>query len=333
MVTIKDIARALDIAPSTVTRALAGHPRISAATVQRVREQAERMGYVADSAARAMRRGTSALVGLLVPDIQNSFYATMARIAAESCRRAGYQLVLSVTEDDPAIEAEHVRALVGARCAGVLIVPTEAPQAGTRSLLGGVPTVQLIRQAPGLAADCFGVNDRQALMAATGHLLDLGHRRIGLLVGHAGLDTARARRAGFEAAFEARGLVPDPTLICAGTPRASHGREAAQALLARTDPPTALLAAGAALTEGMLDGVSAHLGGGKPAVSLLGFGETAAYRWWQGGGLSTIALPVAQIAEAAWARLAQRIDGAAQPVASIQLDTSVVLRGSVQPPP
>ena len=111
MVTIKDIARSLGVSPSTVTRALAGHGRISAETIRRVRECAEAMGYVADSSARAMQSGTSALIGLLMPDIQNNFYSTMARAAAGLCRRRGFQMVLSVTEDDPRLEEEQIRAL------------------------------------------------------------------------------------------------------------------------------------------------------------------------------------------------------------------------------
>ncbi|TVT70717.1 MAG: LacI family transcriptional regulator [Denitromonas halophila] len=335
MVTIKDIARELGVSPSTVTRALAGNTRISAETIRRVREQAEQMGYVADSAARAMRSGTSALIGLLVPDIQNSFYATMARIAAQCCQRAGYQLVLSVTEDDPEIEERHVRALIGARCAGVMVVPTGGVTPATCQLLSGVPTVQLIRRAEGLRADSFGVNDRQALFAATGYLLDLGHRRIALLVGDKTLDTARARFNGYVDAFAARGLQPDIDLVCAGAPRASQGSEALRALLSRRVPPTAIVAAGAALTEGMLDAVRAHYGSTYPDVSLLGFGDTAAFRWWQGEGLSTIALPITTIAEAAGARLLALIKtprAAAPPVESVSFDTSMVLRGSARPP-
>ena len=146
MVTIKDIARSLGVSPSTVTRALAGHGRISAETVRRVRECAEAMGYGADSSARAMQSGTSALIGLLMPDIQNNFYSTMARAAAVLCQRRGFQMVLSVTEDDPRLEEEQIRALVGARCAGTLIVPTAQMTLASQRLLSTVPKVQLVRR-------------------------------------------------------------------------------------------------------------------------------------------------------------------------------------------
>ena len=335
MVTIKDIARALGVSPSTVTRALAGNRRISAETIRRVREQAEAMGYVVDAAARAMQSGTSALVGLLLPDIQNSFYATMARTAAEHCRRRGYQLVLSVTEDDAKVEEQHVRALIGARCAGVLLVPTGRISEPSCRLLSAVPRVQLVRRAEALNAAGFGIDDRRALATACGYLLDLGHRRIGLLVGDDSLDTARARRAGFLDAFAARGLSPDLALIRTGPPRAAHGRQGTAGLLATDPMPTAVVAAGAALSEGMLDAVAAHAGDSAPAVSLLGFGDNPAFRWWRGDGLSAITMPIAEIAAAACECLFGQIAAPAGAEASppfATLDTALVLRGSTCPP-
>lgn len=256
MVTIKDIAGALGVSPSTVTRALAGNSRISSETTHRIREKAEAMGYVANLSARTMQKGASALLGLLLPDIQNSFYSTMARFIAEQCRRAGYQLVLSVTEDDPEIEEGHIRTLVGARCAGVLIVPSGDVSSASGRLLANVPTVQLIRRSETLSVGGVGIDDRKALETATGLLLDLGHRRIGLLLGNPQLYTARARRQGYEEAHATRGLQPDLDLISTGSPRAQHGRDATNEMLKLEFPPTAILSAGAALTEGMLDAIT-----------------------------------------------------------------------------
>lgn len=335
MITIKDIAGALGVSPSTVTRALAGNSRISAETVRRVREKAETMGYVADLSARAMQSGTSALLGLLLPDIQNSFYAGMARTVAEQCRKAGYQLVLAVTEDDPEIEEQHIRALVGARCAGVLMVPSGKVSSASGRLLTNVPTVQLVRRSESLQACGVGIDDRNALATATGLLLDLGHRRIGLLLGEAQLDTACARRKGYEEAHVARGLSADPDLIRAGSPRARHGRDATTEILNLPASPTAIVSAGAALTEGMLDAVSEHFGAREPNVSMLGFGDSSAFRWWRGGGLSTITLPITDIAAIACERLLERITSGGVTSTNnrfVCLDTGIVLRGSTSPP-
>ena len=334
MVTIKDIARALGVSPSTVTRALAGNTRISAETIRRVRERAEAMGYVADSSARAMQSGTSSLVGLLMPDIQNNFYSTMARAAAEHCRRRGFQMVLSVTEDDPQLEEEQIRALIGARCAGALIVPTPQISSASQRLLSTVPKVQLVRRSASLKASGFGFDDRKAIASACGYLLDLGHRQIGLLVGDQSLDTAKARQAGYIDAFKARGIEPDANLIRPGQPRARHGREATSELLRGSGAPTAIIAAGSALTEGMLDAVSEHFGSAVPDVSLLGFGDNPAFRWWCGGGLTTVSLPLEEVVAAACDRLFESIDHRSTETTDpgfTALETGLILRGSAHP--
>ena len=332
-VTIKDIARELGVAPSTVTRALADNPRISAETASRIRRQAKSMGYVVDATARAMQRGTSALVGLLVPDIQNRFYATMARRVADHCRRHGHQLVLAVTEDDPGLESEHVRALVGARCAGVLIVPSPEMDQTTCTLLATLPTIQLIRHHEGLASHGFGVDDFHAIHTATRYLLDLGHERIGLLCGSARLDTARARREGYEHAHRERDTAIEPALVEVSEPRAEQGRAAALRLLSRS--PSAVIAAGAALTEGMLDAVN---GLGLPSdqgPSLLGFGDQTALHWWREGGLTTLDLPLEDVADAASLRLFEIIEGhdtANEAFSFRRFEARMVLRGSTRRP-
>jgi DNA-binding LacI/PurR family transcriptional regulator len=334
MVTIKDIARALGVSPSTVTRALAGNERISAETIRRVRERAEAMGYVADSSARAMQSGTSALIGLLMPDIQNNFYSTMARAAAERCRRRGFPMVLSVTEDDPTLEEEQIRALVGARCAGTLIVSTPQVTSASQRLLSNVPKVQLVRQSPSLKASGFGFDDRKAIASASGYLLDLGHRRIALLAGDEGLDTAKARRGGYSDAFVARDLEADANLVRSGPPRARYGRDATSELLSSPGTPTAIIAAGSALTEGMLDAVSEHFGSSTPGISLVGFGDNPAFRWWNGSGLTTVSLPLEETVAAACDRLFASIDNRsdqADDTSFTALETGLILRGSTHP--
>ena len=97
-ITIKDIAQQLDLSISTVGRALADSPQISVETKARVRKVATNLGYVAHSGARAMRSGHSTLVGLLIPDVENDFYGTVAKALAECCNAAGYQLVLAVSD-------------------------------------------------------------------------------------------------------------------------------------------------------------------------------------------------------------------------------------------
>ena len=99
-VTIQDIARALNVSHTTVSRALADSPKISAETKLRVRNAVEQLGYVPSASARMMRGGCSSLVGLIIPDVQNNFYATVAKTVADCLTAHSMQLLLSVTDDD-----------------------------------------------------------------------------------------------------------------------------------------------------------------------------------------------------------------------------------------
>src|SRR5437762_8678785 len=157
MVTIKDIAARLEVSASTVGRALADDPRISSSMKQKVQKVADEIGYVANRAARMMRGVSSNLVGLIVPDIRNSFYSTIAHALSKCLEQDGFQLTLSETDDDRTVELRHVRELVSANVAGMIIVPSAKPLPDTVRLLKSMPHIQLLREHASLGAQWFGL--------------------------------------------------------------------------------------------------------------------------------------------------------------------------------
>lgn len=306
-VTIKDIARELGISHATVSRALADHPGTSSRTKALVGEAALRLGYVPSTAARLMRGGTSKLVGLLIPDIRNDFYATIADTLAETCNEHGYQLVLCITGDDPVTELGNVAALYEAQVAGVIVVPTRQPRRDTVALLRRVPVVQFVRHAPRLGGDWLGVDDTAALRDATEHLIGLGHRRVGFIGGHQTLSSGRRRLAGYRAAMEAAGIAVAPELVRQGPPRADFARGAFDALVALPAPPTAVVTAGSRIAHGVIEAFEAAALRAPGDLSFVAFGDTPWYRWWQGGA-TAISLPIRELALAAGTVLVQRLD-------------------------
>lgn len=307
MVTIKDIAKALEISPSTVTRALAGHPRISQETIRRVRAKADELGYIANRAASQMRGGNSGLVGLLVPDILNGFYAAMAQGVSDACSRHGYQVLLALTDDDPEIEERQVREMVASRCAGILLVPSPGlSDSSTRLLMQG-QAAQLVRRNSALACDWHGLDDRAAIAAAVDYLADLGHQRIAYIGGSGELSTGQERFQGFTAALQQRDLECPGELVFRGEPSGKFGEQAMAQLMAMGNPPTAVISAGVALTEGMLEYLASDTGHWRP--SLVGYGESSAFRWWGKRSLTTIELPVRELANELCEQLIGRIEG------------------------
>jgi hypothetical protein len=175
-VAARDVSDALRIAVSTVGRPLADGPQIRSETKAGVQNAALRLVYMGSTPAQEIRGGSSKLVGLVIPDLQNDFYATIAQALSHCCDAEEYHLALSITDDNRDIEARRIRELVSARVAGIIIVPTASPRKETVVVLAGVPHVQLLRRIESLDADWFGMNDEECLLEGTQHLLELGHR-------------------------------------------------------------------------------------------------------------------------------------------------------------
>ena len=334
MVTIKDIAARLGVSASTVGRALADDSRISAGMKKQVAQVAAEMGYVANRAARMMRGVASNLVGLIVPDLRNTFYSTIAHALSKCLEQQNLQLVLSESDDDREVELEHVRELLGANVAGVILVPSVRPHPESVRLLRSVPHIQLLRRYPALGAQWFGIDDPQALHEATKHLVDLGHRRIAYIGASEEIPTGAARLRGFRSAIAEAGATAQG-LEELGPPAAlDFGREAIARLLASRKPPTAVVTGAVQHTLSLLDGLQDSGIEAPRDLSVVGFGDERGYRWW-GPGLTAIGLPVAELATACglWFLHQLKQGQAAWPAYSALSPATLVVRGSTGPCP
>jgi len=337
LTTTKDIAARLDLSVSTVGRALADDHRISAETKFRVHQVAEELGYVANRAARMMRGARSTVIGLVVPDVSNSFYSTVAHALAETMSSHDHQVMLCESGDSRQNELRQVRDLAAAQVAGVVIVPTAKPHHDVSRLLRSTPHVQLLRKVSALSPHWFGIDDHNVIHVATRHLVGLGHRRIAYIGGTVDIPTAAARLAGFHDAIAAAGLRPDVGIAELGSPSsAAHGADTLRRLFRERRPPTALVTGSVQITRGVLaalheDGVTV-----PRDLSVVGFGDEPGFAWW-GPGLTTISLPMHELAIACGVWLLHHIDHQTQetaqaPFTSVSSGT-LVERGSTGPPP
>jgi DNA-binding LacI/PurR family transcriptional regulator len=297
MVTIKDIAATLSVSPSTVGRALAGDKRISEAMRANVQQAADEAGYVANRAARMMRGVSSNLVGLIVPDIRNSFYSTIAHSLSRCLLSADYQLTLCETDDDRQLELRHTRELTSANVAGIVLVPSAKPLPETARLLSLTRHIQLLRKHASLGDQWFGIDDAGATSAATMHVLGLGHRRLAYIGGTEELPTGAARVGGFREAIARSGAQVEKIEELGAPSSMDFGREAVARLLARAKPPTALVLGAVQNTLGALDELRKLNIDAPHRLSVVGFGDEIGYSWW-GPGLTTVGLPVSELATA-----------------------------------
>lgn len=330
--TLKDIAAELNLSHPTVSRALAGHEAISAETKARVREAAERLGYVANSSARMLRRGRGDVVGLLLPDITNEFYAAVAGKLADDSSELGQQLLLSISADDADRELALVRALMEARPTGLIVTLTDSPRPETLAFLRGVRCVQFLRVHPEIEGPVVTVEDSGGARKAIEHLLELGHRRIGFVGPPATTSLGAARLRGLRQALEAAGASLDPALIRLGPSTAAFGFQAVEALMEGADAPTAIYLSTAPLSLGGMRSLSARQVRLPEDLSVIVAGIAAWYDIWP-GGLTCVTLPMTDLAETASA-FALRPSKAPREEAFpfVQLAFQLIERGSTAPP-
>lgn len=334
--TIKDIAAALGVSHSTVSRALNDHSHISPEMKQRVRGCALELGYVVNAGARTLRQASSRLIGLVVPNVTSELFTVMIKVLAARCERAAYQLVLCVTEDDPEMELRHVEMLRQSRATGLVTVPSPFVLPETARLMSAMPTIQFSRSHPAIAAPSVAIDGAQGVAAAVRHLAGLGHRRIGYVGLAASLSTGEARARGFADALEAQGIPLLPDLFRHGPGTTEFGRATTMTLVRARTPPTALIYGSADL---MLGGLEALRKSGLTVprdLSIIGFGDPHWLRLFD-PGISTIGLALSESAEAAISMLLRQIEAREKGAAtgdepSLELEPFLILRDSTAPP-
>ena len=252
--TMRDVAARAGVGLGTVSRVVNGGASVLPATAERVRAAIRDLGFQRNEIARALRPGkNAALLALLVGDLTNPFYATIAKAAVEVARGDGYAVLVSPVDEDPEAERKVLRDLLGRRVSGLLIVPDQ----GNHGFLTGEsavhpPVVFVDRPAQGLRADVVMADNDRGGYLATRHLLDAGHRRIATLVAPSYYTTGQRLR-GYRRALREAGVPVDPRLIVQLRQGTSvEAAAATMALLDLDEPPTAFFAMTGFLTEGVL---------------------------------------------------------------------------------
>lgn len=294
MVTARQVAKESGFSISTVGRALADDARISAETKARIRRVADKLGYVENIPARIVRGGSSKLIGLMLPDIRNDFYATIAEALSECCDREGFQLAFSIAKDRDT-ESRHLKELAGARVAGIVIVPTPTPRRETLALLRQVKHVQLLRRVHSCPSPWFGIDDEECVRTGTKHLLDLGHRRIAYIGGPTNLSTGDARVKGFRRAFLDAGVSSASAVEEVGPTTVEFGNQVVSRLMGSSRPPTALITASIQITQAVLESLHSMRVSVPDELSVVGFGDAPSFQWW-GPGLTTLRMPIQELA-------------------------------------
>ena len=242
--TVREVARRAGVSPMTVSRVINGGRRVSPETRLAVEKVIAALGYVPNGLARGLTSRKSMILGLIVPDVGNPFYAPIVRGAESIARRAGYGVILCNSESNLAYEGEYIADMLRQRVDGLLIaaVGDDSRAHLLRLERHGVPYVLIDRAVPGIDADLVQGDSVGGARRLVEHLVSLGHRRIGVIAESLSVSTSRDRRRGYHDALEAAGIEPDRDLLVETTVDLRGGYLGMQALLQLEPRPTAVFA-------------------------------------------------------------------------------------------
>jgi LacI family transcriptional regulator, galactose operon repressor len=276
VVTIDEVARHAGVSKATVSRVLNGvDGHVSKATIQGVRDAIDELGYIPNRLAANLKQNRSMTVGLVVADVTNPFYATAALGVEETLGEMGYSVILANTRNELANEIRQMRVFLESRVDGLIIATPfrEGTDDVQRAIERGTRVVVINSALEGTDADSVVVDNEGGAATATRHLIDLGHRRIGLIAGPASTSSGADRTAGFVRAHREIGLEADASLIHEADFTKSGGATAMQRLLDAAARPTALIAANNQMAVGAL-GVARRLGVSIPTeLSFISFDD------------------------------------------------------------
>ncbi|MFK4109583.1 LacI family DNA-binding transcriptional regulator [Streptomyces sp. NPDC002176] len=329
--TLAEIAREAGVSAPTVSKVLNGRADVSAATRTRVEELLRTHGY----RRRRAEVTRSPLIDLVFHELESAWAMEVIRGVENVARDAGLSVVLSESAGRLTPGRTWADQVAGRRPHGVILVLSGLDES-QRALLTSrsVPFVVMDPAGdPGADVPSVGATNWQGGLAATRHLIDLGHTRIGAIGGPSRMMCARARLDGYRSALESAGLPADPALIREGDFHHESGHRLGLDLLGRPDRPTAVFAGNDLQALGLYE-AARELGLRVPEdVSVVGFDDLPVARW-VGPPLTTVRQPLTEMAEAA-ARLVLELGRGEQrerKATRLELATSLVVRSSTAAP-
>jgi LacI family transcriptional regulator len=246
-VTLADVAKEAGTSASTASRALSGRGYVAPDVRKRLLDVAGRLGYVPNLSARTLKQRTSRIVGVIVSDLSNQFYAALAAGIEQTLRESNYQMLLLGDNSSTAQELAGARTFLSLRAPGVILTPASG---ATAALLAsrGVPVVEADRRLATASCDAVVIDNERGAREAVSHLLELGHERIALLVARTTWTTDAGRLEGYRAALAQAGLRVDRKLV---VKIATHAADAPSRIaeVVERERPTAIFAANNVLAE------------------------------------------------------------------------------------
>jgi DNA-binding LacI/PurR family transcriptional regulator len=333
MIGIDAVAKLAGVSAATASRALSKPEMVAKATRERVMRAARELNYQPNVLARGLRQRGSRTLGVIISDLLNPGNAMMAKGAQDAAAKRDYTVFMFNTDEEADKERRALESLRGHLPQGLIIMPTAGARQNLK-LVPNLPTVELDRVSGLRDAHTVLVDNVGGARTAVQHLLDLGHTRIGMIVGTLDISTAVERLQGYREALEAAGVPYRDDLVLIGNHREDGGHAAAHELLSRPTHirPTALFVGNNEMTIGALLALREQQLRIPEDLSIVGFDDSRWARLMQ-PAITVVAQPGYELAHLACETLLNRLErGSIQRPANVRLSTTFIRRASTTVP-
>lgn len=330
MASLTDVARHAKVSIATVSRVINNSAKVVPDTRALVHKAMAELGFKPNRVARRLRQrgGMRHLLGLIIPDIQNPFFAEMARGVEDVAYAHKFAVMLCNSDDDLKKEEFYLDVLQSESVDGIILPPIhERDPVVLKLVASGLPLVTVDRSLALGTVDKVEVDNRRGAFEATEYLIKLGHRRIGLIAGRLNVSTDRERRAGFDEAMAAHKLPVNQDCIRIGDFKQASGRLAAEELLNLPLPPTAIFVLNNLMTVGALEAIHHRKLKIPRDVAVLGFDDLP---WAEAldPPLTVVRQPAYEVGQAAAEMLIRRLSDPKRAQTHLKLMPKLVIRNS-----
>lgn len=320
------IAREAGVSLGTVSHVMNGTAIVREPLRQRVLNAVKNLGYEPNELSRGLRLNKTSIIGMIIPDITNPFFPAVVRGVEDVAYKNSYRLVLCNTDNDSSKEITYLSQLKSFLPAGILLIPSMGSTVATNS--SGPPVVCVDRRPQGWKGDMVTVANREGAYKAARHLIDMGHRQIGLIAGPSYLTNAQDRLLGFTQALNDAQIPIAPEYIQEALFDRATGYSSAMRLLQMLPRPTAIFTTNDLMAMGALLAVRESKLSCPKDVSIISF-DGLEQTELTDPPLTTVYQPGYQLGYTAARLLLERIDASKQPAKEIVLETTLRVRNSV----